>query len=88
MKVVRVCDLVSGDNRYAKTHEQQLQSKHFKKLAQEKNKGALDLFKGQKGLHQFSPGFKLSQNNLVEPFQNKQKYSCKRPTQTAGNEGH
>lgn len=49
MKLVKVCDLLSGHNGYAKTHERQFQGKHCKKLAQEKYKICTEFVQEPKG---------------------------------------
>lgn len=77
MRLVRVCDVFSGDNRYAKTHERQFQNKHCKKLAREKNQRHTESVQGPKGTAQI---LSRIQNTLAEPFQNKQKYCFKHPT--------
>lgn len=40
MLLVKVCNLLFGDNRSIKTHEGQFQGKHCKKIAQRKIKDA------------------------------------------------
>lgn len=58
-------------------------------LAQEKSKEAMRMFKGQKRMHQFSAGFNINQNTLVQSFQNKEKYDCKGLTsETSESEDH